>query len=56
MSFTSLGFLAMIENLFNICLQREATEEDRKMIIQLIKCVPKLPSEWLDWQFPLNDL
>lgn len=55
MNFTSLGLLAMIENLFNICLERQAEEEDRKMIIPLIKCIPKLTSKWLDWQFPLDD-
>lgn len=32
----------MIENLFNICLERQASEENRKMIIQLIKRIPKL--------------
>lgn len=46
MGFTSLEFLAMIENLFNICLERQAVENDRNMIIQLIKCIPKLTSEW----------
>lgn len=42
MNFTSLEFLAMIENLFSICLEWKAAKEDRKMIIQLIKYIPKL--------------
>lgn len=45
MNFTSLEFLAMIENLFNICLERKAAKEDGKMIIQFIKYIPKLTSK-----------
>lgn len=45
MNFTSLEFLAMIENLFNICLERKAAKKARKMIIQFIKYILKLTSK-----------
>lgn len=45
MGFTSSEFLAMTENLFNICLERQAVEKDGNIIIQAIKCIPKLISE-----------
>lgn len=45
MGFTSFGFLAVIENLLNICLERQVSEGNKKMIIRLIECIPKLTSQ-----------